>query len=446
MPAHAVDDIIVIATFFWGPTPGTVPVDIPTPTGGWTPVLGTQLTLLSGGNVRGKMQWFWRRATTSSTPNPGWSRGSNWDSGTDTAWYCRGFTISGCDTAGDPWDQAVASAVYTATNGAFSAVTVSGSERMVVQFALRSDITTFPAAPSGWTAGTSDTNTTGTDGSSQTYRKNNVSASTSADATTTGAAITGGYAFLGISFKPPAAGGTAWDEFPADTFGLTDARTLAQGKTVAEAFGLTDARAFGRAIVRADVFGLTDARTVSLGIKRTIAETFGLTDATQAFRGIPVLIADVFGLTDANARVTGKGVSVADILSLTDARAFARGKSLADGLALTDSRAFVAAYVRVVADTFALTDARLYARLLKLADALGLGDQTNPVLGGQTNWARSLADILLLGDVFSVTGPQVAGEPGSSQRPAGGARLLGRTGGSVSGHPTSAQRGKIGVE
>src|SRR6185503_15633195 len=88
----------------------------------------------------------------------------------------------------------------------FDALTVAGAERLAIHFGLRSNAEAgfMGAAPGGWTAGASDNNTTGTDGSSRTYRQDNVSANTSAAAPTQSASTVGGYLYVGISFKPPA--------------------------------------------------------------------------------------------------------------------------------------------------------------------------------------------------------------------------------------------------
>jgi hypothetical protein len=155
-----------------------------------------------------QMGLFWKRAT-SGGETVTFTRGANWDSGADTCYYARLFSIRGCITSGDPWDEVDPTACLTASNGSFDAVTVSGTERLVVQFGIRTNAagTPFPAAPGGWTAGTADNNTGGTDGSSQTYRQDNVSSSTGADATSLSWSGSGGYAFIGVSFKPPGAGG-----------------------------------------------------------------------------------------------------------------------------------------------------------------------------------------------------------------------------------------------
>ena len=199
IPTHQADDILVVAFGFWGPnSTGNPLADCAVPSG-WT-----QITQFDAPALDGKIGYFWRRATAAGTTIT-LTRPSGWDTGTDTAWGARAYVIRGCITTGDPWDQAVASAVYSTANQAVAAITVSGSERMVVHFLVKCD--DFATAPtlSGWTAGTQVESTSGTDASAGTFRKDNISAGTGADASTTEAPAAGRYAFLGVSFKPLAA-------------------------------------------------------------------------------------------------------------------------------------------------------------------------------------------------------------------------------------------------
>jgi hypothetical protein len=118
--------------------------------------------------------------------------------------------IRGCITTGNPYEFLSQTGFYDATNnGAFQAITVSGSERMAVNFMYAVVGPPTPgAAPSGWTAGTASNTTTGTDAAYQTFRKDNVSSSTSADASNVTAG-SGSYEFLGVSFIPPSTGTTS---------------------------------------------------------------------------------------------------------------------------------------------------------------------------------------------------------------------------------------------
>jgi hypothetical protein len=196
LPSHLTDDILVCLVEVWVPnTPGDA-ADIPALTG-WTKVKGYA-------DADGELSLFWRRATSNSTANPTFTRGTSWDTGTDGIFAGRAFVIRGCVTTGDPWDDIVHSATpESGPNTAFPAVTVSGSERTVVIFFENLDNSSAGAAPSGWTEGTATTSATGTDSGFQTFRKDNVSSSTSADASNV-AASNIGFLFWGISFKPPA--------------------------------------------------------------------------------------------------------------------------------------------------------------------------------------------------------------------------------------------------
>lgn len=201
LPAHQADDILVVTLSYWGPN--STDVQNPPAPSGWTFV--ADIPGLSASLIRGRLNLFWLRATSGAETNPVFTRNTGWDTGTDTNWSGRAYTIRGCVTSGTPWDQAVISSDpgHSVANGAFGAVTVSGVERMVVQFLCSMDDQAAGAAPSGWTAGTAVTTTTGTDAGFQTFRKDNVSASTAADASATAAPAAGVYGFFGVSFKPP---------------------------------------------------------------------------------------------------------------------------------------------------------------------------------------------------------------------------------------------------
>src|SRR5262245_8846842 len=170
---------------------------IPTPSG-WT-LIGTQVGQPAASPRDGWIAHFWRRATAAGTTVT-LTRGTGWDTGTDTCMNARAYVIRGCITTGDPWDAATTSGPHTAANQAFPAVTVSGSVRMVLVFGGASDNLALSMAATGWTTGTEANDTGGTDSAFQTARKDNVAASTSAD-TATVTAPTGFYAFLGVSFK-----------------------------------------------------------------------------------------------------------------------------------------------------------------------------------------------------------------------------------------------------
>lgn len=208
IPTHEVNDILVVAWGFWGPNSTSLP-DAAVPSG-WTQA-GVQLSFGTG-NIDGKIGYFWKRAPAAGQ-TISIARPSGWDTGTDTAWGGRAYVIRGCITTGDPWDEADLTALYTTANQPVDALTVLGTERLAIHFLAKCD--DFVTAPtvSGWTAGTQLESTTGTDHSQGSFRKDNVSADTGADASTVEApAPTGnGYAFLGVSFKPPDAGPTVID-------------------------------------------------------------------------------------------------------------------------------------------------------------------------------------------------------------------------------------------
>ena len=230
--------------------------------------------------------------------------------------------------------------------------------------------------------------------------------------------------------------GAAYTRTPADTFGLTDARTVARSKlarsetfgltdarsriavfkrTPADIFGLTDARRATHVVVQPDAFGLTDARSRVAAFKRSRPDIFGLTDARTLIRAVKRAVADIFGLTDARTRVaafkrsrpdtfgltdtatpvktTGGAArtrSVADTFGLTDARARARGKRLSDTFGLTDAER--EARGKTLADAFGLTDARARARGKRVADVFGLTDAERETRGKRIADALGLTD------------------------------------------------------
>jgi hypothetical protein len=207
IPTHRADDILILASGFWGPNSAVSGGSLdatPTPA---TWALITETTDTQDGAIA----WFWRRATVSTTTVTV-TRGADWDTGTDTAWGCRVYVIRGCPTTGNPWDQTTATSRYTSANQAVAAVTVSGTERTVIHFEVQLDDYVTAPTVSGWTAGTPLESTNGTDHSQSTFRKSDVSASTTADASTVEAPAAGYYAILGVSFTPLVvpSGGVMW--------------------------------------------------------------------------------------------------------------------------------------------------------------------------------------------------------------------------------------------
>jgi len=207
VPTHAADDILFATVIIYAPNTGANVSAIPTPAS-WTKIgeanmVGALITV-------GKIAWYWIRASGSGTTVT-FTRGANWDTGNDTCYAARVDVIRGCVTTGNPYDNtgvANSSVAYTAANQAFVGVTVTGAERMVVQFGGCGDNTTFAMTATGWTAGTGSATSTGTDANSMNQRKDNVSSSTGTDTATVDAPANteSGYSFCGVSFKPPVTG------------------------------------------------------------------------------------------------------------------------------------------------------------------------------------------------------------------------------------------------
>ena len=213
LPAHQTNDILVLITVLWAPnTVGSIGAE--GGPSGWT--FQSDIAHIPV-ETDGRILVYWRRAVSSAETNPPVTRPTGADTGADTCYAGRAYTIRGCVTTGNPFESFVrtADSVYTAANGAFVAVTVSGVERLVTQFMSSMDNQAAGAAPSGWTAGTQATTATGTDAGFRTFRKDNVSSSTAADASAVAAPAQGIYGFFGVSFLPPAAADAevAWAEF-----------------------------------------------------------------------------------------------------------------------------------------------------------------------------------------------------------------------------------------
>ena len=196
-PGNSIGDILVVSMAYWGPNSTAVLTSAPAAPAGWTLLTSSVININDG-----VIAYYWRRTTANDETGPTFSRPSGWDTGTDTCWATHGYVIRGCTPNGDPWDAFALSSLYASANQAVPAVTVSGAERTVLQFLVKTD--DFATAPtvSGWTAGTQVETTTGTDASFGSFRKENVSSNTSADASTVSAPAAGFYAFLGVSFKP----------------------------------------------------------------------------------------------------------------------------------------------------------------------------------------------------------------------------------------------------
>lgn len=210
LPAHQADDILVVSAILWAPNGAKVTGATSDPAG-WALMGGA--TLFDGTfALIANLDVWWRRATSGAESDPTLVRPAGSDSGADTCFAGRAYVIRGCETSGNPWDDTRTSSTHSTANQAFSFVTVSGTERMVVQFYSSTDNNTIGAAPALWTAGTSAVSGTGTDAGFQTYRRDNVSSSTSAASPTITAPAQGSYYYVGASFKPPApvVGGDRW--------------------------------------------------------------------------------------------------------------------------------------------------------------------------------------------------------------------------------------------
>lgn len=251
IPTHQADDIIVVHALIWVPNTTTPDAaQIPTPAGGWA-LAGTQVGQPVSSPRDGWSAVFWFRATGAGHTVT-LTRGTGWDTGTDTMYCARAYIIRGCKTSGNPFETTSNAGPHTAANQAFAAVSVSGNERMVVQFGAVTDNLAFAMTSSGWTTGTEDNDAGGTDCAFQTARKDNINTSTSADTATVTAPAAGFYAFHGISFVPPAAGspiaGVASQSFGHGSSTLTGSGALAGTAVQSLGHGASILNGIGNAI------------------------------------------------------------------------------------------------------------------------------------------------------------------------------------------------------
>lgn len=352
LPAHQADDILVAIVAIWAPNTAGSLAAIPA-LASWT----KQGAVNFPATPDGEIAFFWRRATASGTTNPVFTRGASWDTGTDTAYGGRAFVVRGCITTGDPWDEFDPTVALTGANGAVDAVTVSDTKRTVIQFLGKTD--DFVTAPtlSGWTPGTQTEDVTGTDMSFGTFRKENVSASTSADASTVEAVAQGAYVFFGVSFKPPVTSislvvADAAQAQSADEVALTQVHSLA---TADASQGQT-----------ADVVALTQVHQLAID------------DATHAHTADGVAVTESTDLVVADA----VHAHTADQVALTQAHSLAVADSThttrADSPALTQAHSLVSADASHTHTADVVTLGQVHA--LAVADAAHAQAADSPAL------------------------------------------------------------------
>lgn len=309
LPAHLTDDVLVVNLVGWVPNTAGSAAGVTAPAG-WTEI--AEIPTPSG-TADGQIGLYWKRAASGAEANPTFTRPAGWDTGTDGVWSGRAYVIRGCETSGDPWDAVATSAVFNTANQACAAVTVSGSERMVVQFQGLQD-NLAPGTISGWTAGTAVTDTTGTDSGFKTHRKDNVASSTTADASTAVAPAQGFYAFIGVSFKPPAAAiHITGSGSPVATLSPTASGTAVQTFNASGSPVKTlSSTASGTAVQKFNASGSPVATLSSFASGSTAVQTFNASGSPLAT--LSATAAGTATMTpDAPAGFTGSGSPVATL-------------------------------------------------------------------------------------------------------------------------------------
>lgn len=209
LPAHLPGDVICCPVMCWAPNTAYAVQQGATPAG-WT-----RAGLIDFGE-NGYLALYWKRAGSDTViaptfvrptqlPGRGGTTPTPIDTGADTCFAASGFVIRGAATLGDPFETIAVSSRYTTANQSFPLVDVNGSARLAVQVVVSSDDQSLGAAPTGWTGGTAQATTTGTDAGMWLCRQDNVSTDRVAVATTIGAPAAGGYGMFALSVLPAGA-------------------------------------------------------------------------------------------------------------------------------------------------------------------------------------------------------------------------------------------------
>lgn len=210
LPTYAAYDIVVVNTVLWAPNTNTaLGVGTQQWPAGWNyfydSSIGSQINESSMSIIYGVYSIVWARATSASSlgTTVTVTRGTNVDTGPDTCWAGRAYVIRGCDPNSIPYEQTLVVGTSISTgNPPLPAVTVLGSERLVVAFMGLADNLSAPTAATGYTVGTAATTTTGTDAGFQTYRRS-ASANVTAVTPTGGVALAQGEAMCySVAFRP----------------------------------------------------------------------------------------------------------------------------------------------------------------------------------------------------------------------------------------------------
>lgn len=203
LPTHAADDILVVTALC--NQASTLSIDV-----------GYTAFTLAGGDVNPlsdaalSTAIWWKRATSGSETNP--TVTSSTAASASNVILGKPYTVSGCDTSGDPYDVAHANpagAQTTSTAPASGSITTSGSDRLLVHFALIDDNNTMSSGlPPGTYSTLVDENTAvGGDAQLATIYKAVPSATTQSGVTVGTMSASDPWRVFSVAFKPPAGGG-----------------------------------------------------------------------------------------------------------------------------------------------------------------------------------------------------------------------------------------------
>jgi hypothetical protein len=198
IPTHQADDILLVSACIWAPNTLENVAEIPTPSG-WE-VIANRPHQVGTLKIDGYHALFWKRATA-----PGetvtLTRGAGWDTGTDTCFGARAYVVRGCRTGDVPFSTIQEAGPYTTANQNLPAFRINDYNHLAMVFASQTAVGNLLSAATGYTVGTQDTDTAGTDCNFQTARIADPDVDIAAVASTTTAPATGSYMFFGVAFK-----------------------------------------------------------------------------------------------------------------------------------------------------------------------------------------------------------------------------------------------------
>lgn len=139
-----------------------------------------------------------------------------------------------------------------------------------------------------------------------------------------------------------------------------------------------------------DTFGFTDAQT--LAVAKALQDSVPVYDATA--KQVSKALADTFVLNDTTARQFVKALS--DAAGLTDGTQISFAKAAADGVTAPDALAY--AFSKALTDTFALQDDDFFALTKLIADGVAMNDSFDAGDGAVFSFSKGVSNVTMVGD------------------------------------------------